>query len=178
MYSRIETLEELRERGARFEYEAICDNYVPGVQNTDRRAEGVHFAVALRNFAIVAAIVLAFFLAPRAINAWKLYAYSQSPLWSKMYEQEIRMLEQEQQIDIPALMRNVSAGIGTLLLIAFIHRRFNRIKPRPNVRGSGRRSSVFRRLFPLSSRLFRSCRNQENANTQETSLSPPGVKAT
>lgn len=138
-YNRIETLEELRNSGARFEYEAICDNYVARAQNTDSRAESVHFAVALRNFAIATAIVLALFLAPRAIDAWKLYAYSQSLLWSQMYEREIELLEQKQKINIPALTRNVSAGIGALLLIAFIHKRFNRIRPRSSGNVAGKR---------------------------------------
>ena len=129
---RIETLDEIAERGGRFEYEVICDDYQPHVSETDAAAVKAAISTSLQSFFIAIALIALIASIPYAISAWRDYSMSQSTLWREYYEQERakQNQQQERKIDAVQIVRTASGLFGFLLLLVYLHKRFNRIRPR------------------------------------------------
>ena len=139
MQDRIETLDEIAERGGRFEYETICDNYQPHVSETDAAAVKAAISTSLQSFFVAIALIALIASIPYAISAWRDYSMSQSTLWREYYEQERakqQMAQQDKKIDAVQIVRTASGLFGFLLLLVYLHKRFNRIQPRPASRAT------------------------------------------
>ena len=133
MQDRIETLDEIAERGGRFEYEAICEDYEPHVSETDAAAVKAAISTSLQSFFVAIVLIALLASIPYAIRAWRDYSMSQSTLWREYYEQERareQIARQEQKIDAVQVVRTASGIVGLLLTLVYLHKRFNRVRPR------------------------------------------------